>query len=275
MPAAPVLTLEMTDAGPVRLHEAHSLTEASGRLPPGAYSTLRTWGGRGVVRLEAHLRRLETSAALQGSRGAIDREGARRLIGAALDAGGHPESRLRLTFAPPRLCASVEAFVPLPAFLYDEGVACVTLPRLHRDRPHVKDTRFIAVARRAYRDLPDGIEEGLLVASDGALLEGLSSNFFAILDGELHTEEERALSGVTRALVLEVAEARIPVVRTAPRLEELRRVDEAFLTSTSRGVLPVVRIDGAPIGDGEVGPVTRQLMTAFAETARREAEILR
>jgi branched-chain amino acid aminotransferase len=273
MPSTGVLTLEMTRDGARRLGEDRSLAEASARLPAGAYTTLRTYGGRGVVRLDAHLHRLEESAGLQGRPGTVDRDAARHLVAAALRGSTHPESRLRLTFAPPRLFVSVEAFVPLPRSRYEEGVACVTLPRLHRDQPHVKDTRFIPTARRVYGQLPSGIEEGLLLAEDGAVLEGLSSNFFAVLDGALQTDEERVLAGITRALVLEVAEPRVRVVWRPVRRDELARAGEAFITSASREVLPVVRIDQETIGDGRVGRVTRTIMDAFAALVRLEAEV--
>ncbi len=272
MPAGPVLTLEMTTEGVTLAGDDRTLGAASARLPPGAYSTLRTYGSRGIVRFEAHLVRLEESVARQGRPAVIDREAARRLVSAALAASDHPESRLRLTFAPPRLFASVEAFVPLPASRYEQGVACLTLPRVHRDQPHVKDTRFIPTAARAYRELPPGIEEGLLLAEDGALLEGLSSNFFAVLGEALHTEEERVLWGITRAIVLDAAEPLLPLVRRAVRRGDLPRVTEAFITSASREILPVVGIDEAPIGDGRVGPATRAIMDAFAGVVARERD---
>jgi branched-chain amino acid aminotransferase len=145
---------------------------------------------------------------------------------------------------------------------------------LHRDQPRVKDTDFIPTARRAYHDLPPGIAEGLLVSKDGAILEGLSSNFFSLLGGVLHTEEERELPGITRALVLEVAEGLCPVVFRTVRRDELPDVSEAFITSASREVLPVVRIDGASVGEGRVGPKTRAVMEGFAEAVRSEVEIL-
>jgi branched-chain amino acid aminotransferase len=266
-----VLTLEATPDGVKCLGEDGSLAEASARLPEGAYSTLRTYGGHGIVRFEAHLERLEESVRLQGRRASLDRGTARRLVGAALEEGRHPESRLRLTFAPPRLFASVEPFRPPPPDRYEQGVACVTLSRVHRDQPHAKDTRFIGTARRVYGDLPEGMEEGLLVADDDSILEGLSSNFFAVLGGALCTEEERVLAGITRALVLEVAEGRLPVARRPARRDELPRVAEAFITSASRGVMPVVRIDDATIGDGRVGRETRGIIRAFEELVRKEA----
>lgn len=250
-----------------------SLAAASAALPEGAYTTLRTYAGRGVVRLEQHRRRLEDSVGLQGRPGAIDPAALRRAIGAVLDEAGHAESRLRLTFAPPRLFLAIEPFAPLPRRLYEEGVACVTLD-LQRENPHAKDTRFIATADGAYGRLPAGVEEGLIVSGDGAILEGLSSNFFAVLDGTLRTEEERALAGVTRSLVLEVAEGLLPIEQRGIHRDELPRTVEAFLTSVSREVLPVVRLDGRPVGDGRPGEETQAIVRAFADVVRREAERL-
>jgi branched-chain amino acid aminotransferase len=183
------------------------------------------------------------------------------------------ESRLRLTFAPPRLFASVEAFAPLPPTAYASGVACLTVS-VHRENPHAKDTRFIAVAGQAYRSLPAGIEEGLMVAEDGSLLEGLSSNFFAVLGGTLRTERERALLGVTRSLVLEVAAGVLPVEERAVTRGDLAALAESFITSVSREVLPVVRIDGREVGDGRPGPRTREIIRGFADLVEREAETL-
>jgi branched-chain amino acid aminotransferase len=119
-----------------------------------------------------------------------------------------------------------------------------------------------------------GRHEGLLVGEDGALLEGLSSNFFAIREGILHTEEERALAGLTRALVLEVARPVVPLATTAVRLDQLGEVTEGFITSASRGILPVVHVDEVRIGTGRPGPLTRELRERFEEQVAREAEPL-
>ena len=268
-----VATYEAEEEG-LRLVGRHaSFSASSSELPQGAYTTLRTYGGRGVVRLDQHRRRLEESVAMQGRPASIDPAAARRAVRRALDAAAHPESRLRLTFAPPRLFAAVEPFLPLPARCYEEGVACATLD-VRRENPHAKDTRFIATAQGAYDRLPAGVEEGLILGDDGAILEGLSSNFFGVVDGVLRTEEERALGGVTRSLVLEVAEGLIPVERRAVSRDERTCLAEAFLTSVSREVLPVVRIDDRPVGDGRVGKETRAIVRAFADLVRREAERL-
>jgi branched-subunit amino acid aminotransferase/4-amino-4-deoxychorismate lyase len=248
-----------------------TLAAASADLPAGAYTSLRTYGGRRVLRLGQHVRRLEESLGLPG--GSLSESTVRAAVTAALKATGHAESRLRLTYAPPRFFVSVEPFAPLPEASYRDGVSCVTVG-LHRDNPRAKDTRFIATADLAYRALPPGVHEGLMRGEGGAILEGLSSNFFAVTRGELRTEGERVLHGVTRALVLEVARAVLPVVLLPVRVDQLAEVDECFITSVSREILPVVTIDGEPIGGGRPGTVTRDLMARWARLVRSEAEAL-
>ncbi len=268
-----VATYEVAPEGLRHLGRHSSLSASSAELPQGAYTTLRTYGGRGVVRLDQHRRRLEDSVAALGRPAVLDPTSVRRALRWALDAGAHTESRVRLTLSPPRLFVAIEPFRPLPERVYAEGVACTTVV-LRRDNPHAKDTRFIATAQDAYERLPAGVEEGLILGDDGAILEGLSSNFFGVVDGALRTEEARALGGVTRSLVLEVAEGLMPIERRAVARDEKPHLAEAFLTSVSREVLPVVRIDDRPVGEGRVGESTRAIMRGFADLARREAERL-
>jgi branched-subunit amino acid aminotransferase/4-amino-4-deoxychorismate lyase len=253
---------------------SHGLDEraAADAVPAGAYTTLRTYERTRVLRLADHVRRLEESARLQGREGPLDRASVRAAVAEALDRTGHAESRLRLTWAPPRLFVSVEPFTPPAEALYREGARCVTVP-VRRDNPHAKDTRFIDTAGRAYAALPPGVHEGLMVAEDGTILEGLSSNFFAIAGGRLYTEEDRVLAGLTRSLVLEVAG--LPRAPRGLRVDELPSADECFVTSASRGVLPVVAIDGVTIGVGTPGPATLGIRARFEAAVAREAEDVR
>ena len=248
--------------------------EAASALPRGAYTTLRTYGGDHIWRLDHHVHRLQESIALQGGLGdALDPAALRRALAGARRRTGYPESRFRVTFAPPRLFVSVEPFVPLPESDYRDGVRCVTVA-LERHNPHAKDTGFLAAAQDAYRVLPEGAHEGLLLGADGVLLEGLSSNFFAVRSGLLWTEEERVLPGLTRALVLELASGLLPRGPRGVRREELAEAQEAFLTSASRGILPVVRVDETAVGDGRPGPLSPELRRRFDERVAREAEAL-
>jgi branched-chain amino acid aminotransferase len=258
-------TFEWRDGALEEVGDAPDLTAASAVLPAGAYTTIRTYARRRFLQFDDHVTRLSDAAGAP-----LPPEALRDAVRAALDATGHPESRLRVTFAPPRLFVSVEPFVAPPEALYRDGARCVTVP-LHRDRPLLKDTRFLATAASAYRTLPSGIHEGLLVGDDGAVLEGLSSNFFAVVDGTLRTEESRALPGITRSLVLEAARGVVPLELRAPRQDELPRAAECFITSASRGVMPVVEIDGRRVADGRPGRVTAELRRRFEERVASEA----
>jgi branched-chain amino acid aminotransferase len=250
---------------------APSMAEASAMLPHGAYTSLRTYDrGRRVLRLADHLARLREGAAPQGG---FDEPQVRAGLAQVLKAAGPGEWRLRLTHASPHLFVAIEPLEPLPPALYRDGVACLTVP-LRRAAPRRKDTHFIPTAQAAYRDLPAGVHEALMVGEDGAILEGLSSNFFAVREGILHTEEDRALPGITRGLVLELAKGLLPLATGAVRQDQLPELTEAFLTSVSRGVLPVVKVDATTIGDGRPGPIARELGRRFDALVEREAKPL-
>jgi len=241
-------------------------------LPDGAYTTFRTYDGDRILLLGKHIERLRESARLQGQAADLPAERVTMGVAGVLDATRFRESRVRLTFAPPVLFAAVWPFEPLLAAAYLNGIACITLP-LRRDNPQAKDTRFQRTAAEVYERLPAGIHEGLMFdPADGALLEGLSSNFFAIVAGELRSEGARVLSGVTRALVLDLAGELLPVRLDAVLRSELPRFAEAFITSVSRGVLPVTALDGQAVGDGKPGPITRELMQRLEDFARRHAQ---
>jgi branched-chain amino acid aminotransferase len=268
-----VTIFRFSGADPEFFASAPSMAEASAILPHGAYTTLRTYGsGRRVLRLAQHLERLRAPGA-RGHGPRLEESKVRAGLARALAAVGLAEARLRLTYAKQRLFVALEALEPLPEALYREGVRCVSVP-LKRSAPKVKDTRFIPAAQAAYRDLPAGVHEGLMVAEDGSILEGLSSNFFAVREGILHTEDERVLPGITRGIVLELGRGLLPRATGAVRLDQIREVSEAFLTSVSRGVLPVVRIDAATVGDGRPGPVAAELGRRLDALVEREAEPL-
>jgi len=268
-----VETFVLKDGVATGFQKSPDLATASAALPAGAYTTLRTYGGDGVPFLADHVRRLEESSALRGRPAALDPHRLRAGLAAVLRATRHPESRIRVTFAPPELFASVELFEPLPEKLYEEGASCVTVP-LKREKPQAKDTRFLSSAQGAYRALPPGVHEGLLLGEDGALLEGLSSNLFAVVSGTLRTEDARALHGTTRTLVLELARGTVPVSFEPVRKADLGRASEMFLTSVSREVLGVVRVDDVEIGRGKVGSLTRDLRKRYRARMKSVADHL-
>ena len=125
------------------------------------------------------------------------------------------------------------------------------------------------LARR--RAAAAGADEALLTDDDGTVAEGAGSNVFAVVDGHLVTPDAGVLPGVTRDVVLDVAEAvGHPVVRRDLTRDELLGASEAFVTASTREVVPLVRVDDQPIGDGSPGSVTTAVLAAYRAEVERE-----
>ncbi|MBV8971154.1 MAG: D-amino-acid transaminase [Sphingomonadaceae bacterium] len=146
-----------------------------------------------------------------------------------------------------------------------KGVAVVTVPDDRWGRCDIKTTGLLAnvLAKQAARGA--GAFEAWLVGRDDTVAEGASTNAWIVAGGVLVTPPltSRVLPGVMRAAVIEAAEGLQVRVEERPfAVAEARAADEALITSTTVPVLPVVRIDGAPVGDGTPGPVAARLAGA-------------
>lgn len=160
---------------------------------------------------------------------------------------------------------------PQPPEVYEKGAACVTVDDKRWKMCNVKAIGLLpnVLARQTAKE--SGALEALLVR-DGIVTEGSSSNFFMVSGNRLRTHPEGPyiLSGITRHVVLELAERlRIEVDEVPFTLTELRQADEAFLTSTTLEVMPVVSVDGRTIGSGAPGPITKDLADAFTARVQR------
>lgn len=98
----------------------------------------------------------------------------------------------------------------------------------------------------------------------GFALETARSNVFAVVNGEVVTPVDRVLKGVTRSLVLDAMRARSIAYAERPlSIGELMRADEVWVTSTTKGIAPIIAVDDQTIADGKIGPVCRQMMAAY------------
>ena len=259
--------------------EIQTLDGASLCLPGGAYTTLRTYNGDKVLHFADHIHRLEETALLAGQQHHLDqwalRGTLRRLI---KDKPKGKDVRIRLTLdlehVPGELYIIVEPLVVPPRQAYEEGVRVITCD-IQRQLPKAKLTRFIDRSAPLRGSLPPEVNEAVMLDVAGRFLEGLSSNFFAILGGVVWTAEQGVLSGITRAIVIECANRLgLPFRLEPPRREDLTNFDEAFITSSSRGVLPVRQVDQSRIGSVCPGPITRHLIEAFESSLEDQIELI-
>jgi branched-chain amino acid aminotransferase len=176
-----------------------------------------------------------------------------------------------------RLAGVADAFaiVAIPYRAYYGGAvglkACVSAWRRIDDtmapaRAKVTGTYINSALAKTEAQL-GGFDEAILLSSDGHVAEGSADNIFLVRDGTLYTPDssQNILEGVTRKSVMTLAknDFGIPVVERAIDRSELYCADEIFVTGTAAGLMPVVSIDYRAIGDGEVGPMTRKLTSAY------------
>ena len=112
--------------------------------------------------------------------------------------------------------------------------------------------------------LDAGADSVVLVNDQGHVVEGPGFNLFCVRDGAVITPDQGMLEGITRRTVLEIAQSlEMPVQVRAVHADEVRSAHEVFISTSGGGVLPVTRVDGAAIGSGAVGAVTRKLSDAY------------
>ena len=189
-----------------------TLDAVSLRLPNGAYTTLRTYDTDRISGLSAHLQRLIESSALLQRPYPIDRAALRSALRDVIARERLLALRLRITVPldVDQIFISVEPFEVYPAEFYQRGVRCATT-RLSRHTPRAKATDFIAPSRETKAAIDPGIHELLIVNRAGEILEGISSNFYAVLNGRAAHGGEGVLEGITRHIVLQEAAAVIPI----------------------------------------------------------------
>ena len=154
-----------------------------------------------------------------------------------------------------------------------KGIKIVTIDDLRWGRRDIKTVQLLYPSMGKMMAIKAGADDAWMV-QDGCVTEGTSNNAYIIKDGRIVT---RALSndilhGITRAAVLRFArEAQMPVEERSFSIEEARLADEAFVTSASTFVMPVVQIDGTNIGEGTPGPLTQRLREIYIEESRKAA----
>ena len=151
---------------------------------------------------------------------------------------------------------------------YEKGVSMIIL-EYERFFPKAKVANHVVAIRNQEKKEKAGAFE-ILYLKNGKVLEASTSNFFLVKNGKIITPKENVLLGKTMGLVIKLAKKnKIPVEEREISEKELWEAQEAFLTATSKGVLPVVKIDKKKIGDGKVGKVTKLLMEKLQEFVKR------
>jgi len=248
-----------------------------------AYETLRTYGGR-PFELDRHLRRLRRSIGLLGFDLKTSDDEMRARIDASLSFAGNAESYLRVIVSrgigdmsyrferipAPTVAIYVKPLEPNNEALYEKGAVAVIVS-IRRNpvealSPAIKSSNLLNNALATREAYGKGAFEAILLNTRGEVAEGAGSNVFIVKGGLLATPPLSCglLAGITRELVLEIAAATgVPHEERVLYPEDLEGADELFITSTLKELAPMVTLDGAAIGDGKPGPVTKALLKGY------------
>jgi len=261
-------------AGIEFIFEANSFDAGSQELPAGVYTTFRTYNHNRVLRLHEHFDRLVESAKLQEVIVLLNQGAVRAGLQEIVTTFSGVDSRIRIHWSlqqpAPIVYLMAEKFNSIPEEMYLNGVAAQIIYR-SRENPLSKATSFINETNELRAAKAFDVHEYLLVGKTGEILEGMTSNVFCIRKEILYTASSGILMGITRQLVLEaVSSLSIQIVYQGFNVKEIDEVDEVFITSASRGVLPVTVVDRKIIGLGKPGKLTQRIGSEFTKRLEKE-----
>ncbi|MEL6520180.1 MAG: D-amino-acid transaminase [Pseudomonadota bacterium] len=194
---------------------------------------------------------------LQVTRGAADRD-------FAFPAAGTKPTIVLFTQSKPGLANSPVA---------ETGIKVISIEDQRWGRRDIKTVQLLYPSLGKMMAKAAGCDDAWMV-EDGAVTEGTSNNAYIIKDGKIITRHlgHEILHGITRAAVLRFArEAQMQVEERSFTIDEAKDADEAFITSASSFVMPVVELDGHAIGTGKPGPVARRLREIYLDESRKAA----
>lgn len=243
--------------------------------PLGVYASVCTFNHTYFLYLADHLDRIEESMALENIFGELPRTQLCKAIHQVCSDYPLANSRVRIDALPEAITVggitaqffiALSPFHPNPPENYEVGVTVQPAYGLSRHNPGAKTADF-SLARRdflASQEAQNQPYEYALLDKQGGILEGFSTNMYGVRGKVLWTAGEGVLGGITRKIILELAEKlAIPICFSPLPLAELGDFQEAFLSSSSRGVMPIRQIGEVVIGDGVPGRVTTQLRQAY------------
>ena len=240
------------------------------------YETLRTVKGFPWL-FKEHFVRLKNSAKSLGIPVQYKESDLIRWISALIKKNKLKESKIRITLSrgcndfdftsckKPTIVIEAHPLALLPKKIYDEGVNAVTF-RAERPFPDIKSTSMLPSIMARKEAKKKKAYEAFLVDHKGNATEGSISNFFIIKKNIIYTPKEGALKGTVCAYLAKLLAKNYRVTFKNIPHKTLYSCDEMFLTSTVKGVVPVVSLDGKKIGNGKVGAITREIISHFTHS---------
>jgi branched-chain amino acid aminotransferase len=264
----------------VHPHEATiSINDVAVLRGYSAFEALRTYNQR-PFHLDEHLTRLYRSAELIELEIPWTREYIAAIINEVIRRNNYKHAAIRilvtggesedsiLPIGKPLLAVLISQLPERDMQRFAQGYKLITTA-FQRTAPEAKTTNYLVAIRALKEAARRNATDALFVNKQDHVLEATRSNFFIFRGDTLVTPGKGILMGITRNVVLKLARGRFHIEERPILLEELAQADEAFITSSSKEIMPVVQIDDVTIGKGESGPRTYELEQRFIELVER------
>lgn len=175
----------------------------------------------------------------------------------------------------PNIIVIADKITLYPQEFYKKGLEIITVPtvRNHTEalNPRLKSLNYLNNILAKIEANISGFAEAIMLDTQGFVAECTGDNIFIIKKGLLSTPSQGRLRGITLDAVLDLAQARAIDVFEGPiTRHEIFNAEECFLTGTAAEIIPVVKVDGRKIGDGQPGPITLKLMADFHKATKTE-----
>lgn len=244
----------------------------------GVFDFLRTYNGK-PFKLREHLRRLENSAKLILLDLPHSLEEMEAIIYDTLRRNHLPEANIRILVTGG---VSADGIMPItkaglivlvtppreyPVEYYEHGVKVITI-EIDRYIPNAKTINYIPAIVALKKARQAGAIEALYVNRENCILEGTTTNFFVFRGNQLITPKDDILPGVTREVVLELAQEKFEIIEYPLAIDDLSGVDEAFICASNKEIMPVRQVNDLQIGNQTPGPNTQLLMDRFWKYTR-------
>ena len=254
----------------------------------GVFEGLRSYGGK-VFRLDEHLDRLYESAKAIWLQIPMAKPELAKAVNETVAVNGIQDGYVRLVVtrgagslgldptrtSDPQVIIIADSITLYPQEYYEKGLEIVSVSTIRNHpaalSPRVKSLNYLNNILAKIEGLQAGCVEALMLNHNGQIAECTGDNIFLVSRGDLLTPPVDAgiLQGITRDAVIELARSDGLTVREIPLTKhDVYIADECFLTGSAAEVIPVVKVDSRPIGNGKPGVITRELIARFHELTR-------
>ncbi len=254
----------------------------------GVFEGMRSYSGK-VFRHDEHIDRLYDSARSILLEIPMEKEALKQAVNDTLKKNNLVDAYIRLLVTrgagelgldpakteDPQIIIITDHIKLYPQELYDNGLKIITAATIRNHpaalSPRIKSLNYLNNIMAKIEGIQAGCAEALMLNHKGEVAECTGDNIFVVRGGALYTPPIDAgiLEGITRNAVIELAErASIQVHQIPYTRYDIYVAEECFLTGSAAEVIPVIEVDTRSIGDGKVGPITKQLYKAFHELVR-------